>query len=370
MKVAVCLILAFLSLIMNGCATEIEKPTLEDLGFIGVLGFDYVDGNRMKITASLPQPSQHAKEKTQVYSTISDLPAAALMMLTTKSEKTMVFSQLRAVLFSEEFARKAGLRKVVTNLYRHPSVGDNVFVAIVKGSAEELINAKYENKPEFNTYLNDLLRPRKETAFHSFTSIHDFIYNLTNMVSDPNLPYLERKDGDIQITKTALLKEDKLVGLLNQQEGKILQMLANRSQLPDMEFHIKEDKESKKTAKAVLQPIQSEAKHESNGNVKAPLIKIRLHIRGSVVGYSGNLDLNKPEQQHRMELAMEREIITQAEALIRKLTRLEVEPSGFMEAVRQRYPGKWNQRLREQALQHAKVEVHADIEIVGSGTIK
>lgn len=208
-------------LITAGCAPEIEAPTLEDMGMIGVMGFDYVDGHRMKVTVSMPMPTQGAKEKTQVFTAISKLPSESLISLSTKTERTMVFSQLRVVLVGEELARKSGLQKIVIDLYRNPAVGDNVFIAVVKQTAEEVISGKYPDKPEINSYLNNLLRPRRETAFEPFTPLHDYIFTSTNEVSDPSLPYLEKRGGEIVVSNVAVFKGHKMIGKLTEREGKI-----------------------------------------------------------------------------------------------------------------------------------------------------
>lgn len=353
--------------LLPGCAVEIERPALEDLGMIGVMGFDYMSPNQTKVVVSLPQPSQEAKEITQVYKTIADLPSEALMALSVKSEKSMSLAQLRVVLFNETYARKVGIRKVVENFYRNPSVGDNVFIAIVKGSVEDLMMAKYENKPEFNKFLNDLLHPRRETAFHSFINIHETMYRLKAGTSDIDMPYLEKQQGDIQITKVALFAEDKMIGFLSQREGKIVQALRERSQLPDMDFSVPEEGNSR--VKIVVNFVSSSAKNKVRGDLDAPLIQINLTIRNRILAYSGQRNLEKPDEWVALEKGLEHEMNREAMKLLRKLQKIGVEPCNLTEHVRARYHGEWNKELARKALANAKFEVHTNIIIIGFGTI-
>ncbi|WP_332631544.1 hypothetical protein [Halalkalibacter flavus] len=113
MKKAALLMMAIL--LLFGCADpNLEHPVIEDLGMV-------------------------------------------MMDVSTLTEKTLTSAQLRVVLFSEEFARKRGVMKELENLYRDPQVGSNVFVAVVKGTVEDILTATYKDKPEINNYINELL---------------------------------------------------------------------------------------------------------------------------------------------------------------------------------------------------------------------
>jgi spore germination protein len=165
----------------------------------------------------------------------------------------------RVVLVSEEFARKVGIRRIIMQLYRDPAVSDTVFVAIVKGSTEELITGDYPDKPGITTFLNDLPHPRTTTAFSPFTKIHDFIFHMTEEVSDPVVPYLEKKEGYVEISKVALFKEDKMIGEMTPEEAKIVQGLDRRKRLPDFLLEINKGKDTEEKASIILsfgEPLQ------------------------------------------------------------------------------------------------------------------
>ncbi|WP_134703892.1 hypothetical protein [Ammoniphilus sp. YIM 78166] len=205
MKLLVHILLVMLLVLLNsGCGTVVQRPTLEDFGMIGVIGFDLAEEGRMKVTTAVPQPSEQAQEKIQIYQEEAELTREAIGRMSTQSEHTLTLAQLRVVIMSEAFSRERGIKHVLEYLYRSPIVGDNVLLAVAKGSAEEVIKGRYPNKPIVTTFLNDLLRPRNVTGFSSFTTLHDFIYTLTDQVSDPTLPYIERIDHTVQISKLAL----------------------------------------------------------------------------------------------------------------------------------------------------------------------
>lgn len=356
---------------LAACAPEIEIPALEDMAMIGIIGFDYIDQENIKVSVSAPIPSDHGKEQTQVYSTVATVTSEAMLALSTKVERMLSLSQLRVILFSEEYARKVGVSKVILDLYRNPVVGENVFVAIVKGTAAEIINGKYKNKPEVNTYLNDLLRPRVETAFSSFTSIKDFVYMMTNEVSDANVPYLIKENENVQVAQVAVFQGDKMVKLISQREGKLIQALLGRKRLPRLSFEFQEKtNKGMKTKQVVLDFVWAKSRVRSNGSLKKPIIDINLELRGVLVGYTGTKDLEKSEEISALKTKLENEIKKESLHTLQRFQKAGIDPASLEESIRQKYYGDWSRTVGMELYQKAGFDIKVKLEIVGFGTIK
>jgi spore germination protein len=360
--------IVFLVLILIGCAPKIETPTLEDMGLVGIIGFDYLDGEQMKVTVSVPMPALKTTKKTQFFTTVSRLPSESLISLSTKSDRTMQFSQLRVVLINEELARKSGINKIVRDLSRNPIVGDNVYIAVVKGTAEEIITSEYKSMPEINTYLNNLLRPRRETAFEPFTTLHDFMYTSTNQVCDPSLPYLVKTDGELQLTKVALFKGDKIIGFLSEREGILAQAILGRSKLPKMAFEIEEEPEKKATV--VVDFVRAHSDVESFGDFSKPIIRIKISAEGPILGYTGSRNLEKPQGMSKLRRQIELEVTKEIHALLQKFQKTGIDPAALEESLRTRYRGKWKREIGLSALKKAKFQVRVNIDFTGYGTMK
>lgn len=365
------IVTVILLLSLCGCGGELERPALEDMAMIGVMGFDYVDREKIDVTVSVPVPSKN-KESTQVYATYASMTSEAMLNLATKAERTMSLSQLRVILFSEEYARKVGIGKVILDLYRNPIVGENVYIAIVKGKAKDVIKRTYNHRPEINTYLNNLLRPRVETAFSSFATIHDFVFMMTSNTMDPNLPYLIHSDGEIQITKAALFRVDKMIGMYSQREGKLVQGFLGRERLPRMSFEFqREAKTGKKQAeKVVFDFVRAKTKVSSNGSLKKPVIHIKLRVRGMLVGYSGSKDLEKRAQYRTMVQELEKRIKKESMEMLVRFQKQGVDPAQLEESIRQKYYGKWTRETGLALYKKAKFNVEVHVDVVGFGTLK
>ncbi|MED1799672.1 Ger(x)C family spore germination protein [Brevibacillus porteri] len=372
MKRASWLIVSVILLLsLCGCGRELERPALEDMAMIGVMGFDYVDREKIDITVAVPVPSKN-KESTQVYSTHASMTSEAMLNLATKAERTMSLSQLRVILFSEEYARKVGIGKVILDLYRNPIVGENVYIAVVKGKAKDVIKGTYNHRPEINTYLNNLLRPRVETAFSSFSTIHDFVFMMTSNTMDPNLPYLIHSNGEIQIIKAALFRVDRMIGMYTQREGKLIQGFLGRERLPRMSFEFQHETKTgkKQTEKVVFDFVRANTKVRSKGSLKKPVINIELRVRGMLVGYSGSKDLEKRAQFRTMVQELEKRIKKESVDMLVRFQKQGVDPAQLEESIRQRYYGKWTRQTGLALYTKAKINVKVHVDIVGFGTLK
>ncbi|GAE34262.1 Ger(x)C family spore germination protein [Halalkalibacter akibai] len=355
---------------LTGCNDpNIEHPVIEDLGMVGVMGFDYENENEMKISVTLPQPSKDAQEQVQQFSSIVKLPHQAMMDISTLTEKTLTPAQLRVLLFSEEFARKQGIFKVLENLYRDPQIGSNIFIAVVKGNAEDILSATYKDKPEINIYLTELLTPRNITAFSPFTTLHQFINRETDEVSDPSTPYLEKVDEDsIKITKVALFKEDKMVDVITPEEAKVVEAMRGKKKLPDISITIpgaEGDEEH-----LVMKFVDSKFHAKVNGDLDKPEIFLYLYVRGSVVDYDGVRLLSSNDNRIIVETETGKHIEDKVMRAVSLFQELGVEPIGLGEYFRLRNAPGWTKEKWLEAFKQADITTHVEVRIVSTGTVR
>ncbi|GAE24504.1 hypothetical protein JCM9140_438 [Halalkalibacter wakoensis JCM 9140] len=353
-----------------GCADpNLEQPVIEDLGMIGVMGFDYVDEEKVKISVSLPQPSKDAEEQVQHFTSTVKLPHEALMDISTLTEKTLTPAQLRVLLFSEEFARKRGLMKIIENLYRDPLVGSNIFVAVAKGNAEEILTGTYKDKPEINIYLTELLTPRTMTAFSPFTTIHDFIHENTDEVADPSAPYLEGMDGSVKITKVALFEDDKMIDTIEPEEAKLVEAMKGTKDLPPVSFLIPSaDGNGDETF--VMKFTTTRVDFDVNGDLNNPEIFVYLYARGKVVDYDGTRYISQPENRKEVEEEASTFLENKIMAALTQFQEQGIDPIAIGEHFRIKNARGWSKDRWIEAFKNADVTTHVEIRIVSTGTIK
>lgn len=359
-------VVSLLSL-LSGCSTEQgSQPSLERLGMISVIAFDYIDEDKMKITIIMPQPATEAMKHTQVITVETDMLHKGLVEISSKADKAVTLEQLRVALFSEEFAEKGQMKEMVEFLYKDTEVRSNTFVAVVKDSAEELLRKEYPDKQNTSAYLNNLFQPRQYTYFSPFTTIHDFVYDETNPLVDSIAPYVEYKEGIIHIKGIAVFDDGEMVTMFTQQEGKAIQILRGQKKLSVLTTTLDNDKKEK----VALEFIKSKAKIKTNHNMNSPKVIINMKFEGNLSEYEGGKDLSNDQELENLEKQVSRSIEKDVRKLLEKCQELSIEPIGMFESFRMRYKGEWPSDLTEELMAKAEFEIKAETRILSTGALK
>jgi spore germination protein len=351
-------------LLLVGCNEQrIQQPSLENLGMISVMAFDYVDEETIKMTVIMPQPALESKEHTQVFSIESDMLQKGIAEITTDADKTVTLTQLRVVLFSEELARKGKVRKIIEHLYEDPDVRSNTYVGIGKDSAEAFLTSEYPDKQGTSVYINNIFQPKPYTFFNPFTTIHDFVNDDTNPLKDAIAPYIVLEKGLITIEGVAAFKEENMTQAFTQQQGRNIQLMRGKNKLSILPLSL--DKE-----KAVLEFLESSAKIKSNLDIESPKITITLKLEGLLTEYEGEKNLADPKDLQKIEKEISKSMKEEITNMIQECQRLSIDPVGFFEPFRMRYKGEWPSDLTKELLEKAEFEIKVETTILGAGATK
>jgi spore germination protein len=366
-RLSIPLIFVFL---LTGCAENIERPSLEDIGLIGTMGFDVGEDEQIRVTVSLPLPGENDKSEIQFSENVT-MAHEAIKTLSSVSDRDLSAAQLRTVLFSEEYARERGLKEALHYLYRNPKIGDTVFIAVVKGKAEDALRKKYKANPKNTEYFNNLLHPRASTAFHPFTTIHDFNFFKTSEVGDPLTPYLEDANEGMRISKVALFDYDKMVKTMSPEEAIIASALHDDRNLADMQLELRGEVKDTIENQVMLNFITSKLKVKSNGSLEKPFFNLKLTIKGNVLEYHGPLELDQDEDMNKLEEMISKEITKQAEHILEGFKEARVDPILLGEHLRIHIPqDEWTEEKWKEAMTIMEYEINVTTELKNSGTIK
>ncbi|WP_342514944.1 Ger(x)C family spore germination protein [Sporosarcina sp. FSL K6-1522] len=353
--------------VLAGCSQPGQRTSVEDLAMASSMAFDVINDEEMRMTVSLPHPSTGSKENTQTYSADVKLIQEGLVEISTESDKMILLNQLRTILFSEDFARTGRMAEVVEHFYRNSTVGNNVRLAIVKEQAEDVLRAKFTDKPNMDSYLNDLLQPKLHTSFSPFTTIHDFQYSETNPVFYSQVPYFELKKDSVKIVSIALFDSGKMIDTISSKQSSLIQALKGLDKLSPLALTIEE---GGKKELVHIELIKNKAKITSNKNLESPKLSIYLSLQGALYEYKGDKDLGQDKEYKELEKAISQEVQKEVEKLLKKLRQLEVDPIGLSEYFRMYYDGKWTEELTKQIMMTAEYEVTVDFNLLNTGTLK
>lgn len=363
------IITSFVLILLAGCTTKEVRVPLEDVGMVGIVGFDYIDEKTMKLSIAIPQYSPQAQKNTEVFSVTTDLASKGIIDIEALSDKKITFNQLRVILIDEEFAKKGNLQKTIRHLYRNPQAANRVLIAIVKGgSTEDMIKADYPDKPNLNFYLNDLLKPTINTAFNPNTNIHDFVYTLTNPVFDPIMPVVEKKEEKIEITSVALFKDKNMLDTISAEEAVLIQDLQGKNKLASLSLELNQGHGAERL---VFNVVKSKVNIKSNKSIDSPKLTISLDYKGTLVEYRGARDSNLYSSAGltKIEKDVDKHIKNEVDQFLAKLKEHKIDPIGLSENFRKYYQGKWTKEMTEEIMSKLQVDVEVNMSIISTGTL-
>ncbi|MGN4125700.1 Ger(x)C family spore germination protein [Lysinibacillus sphaericus] len=361
--------IAVLLVLLVGCSEKEIKVPLEDVGMVGIMAFDYIDEDKMQLTVAIPQYSPQAEQNTQIFSVATDLVSNGIVEIEKLSDKKIVFNQLRVVLVNEELARNGDVRKVIQHLYRNAEVGNKVLIAVVKERGEEMLRYKYPDKPNINFYLNDLLQPSINTAFNPNTNIHDFMYEVTNPVMDPILPFIDKNNDKIEIKGVAVFKGNTMFEVIEPEEALIIQAILGRKNLAPLDINMKQGHGEERL---MIDLIENSVKIKSNKSMESPKLTIKLKIKGTLSEYKGEREkaLTTPDGLAVLEDDVNKALEKDIKKFFDKLNDMKVDPSGLSEYFRMYHHGKWTKDNTREIISKLEVDVQVKTSIISTGTLK
>lgn len=348
-----------LPVLLTGCM-NIDKRVLDDIQLATAYGYESIDDDQIEVTAVFPSYQPDKSVKNETVTAVSFLSKEMRIKHSLQSEKPLVGGKVEVSLYERKTAEK-GIKDLMDTLQRDPSIGSNVYLAVIEGSPKEVLSKQYGNQDN-GIFLSNLIEQNIEARVIHKTNLHQFMYKLYAEGIDPVLPIIELKEGKINLKAIGLFDDDKLVDQLEIDEFFFLKILLDRkSQQDAYALQFDEDK------KAFIYNVGSIRKYDVPEPMTNSEIKITLKMKSSIREYR-NGTLNKKKIKE-IEKAMKNKIEKKSEEMILEFQELGIDPLGIGEEVRTR-TRKWDQKKWEDLYPNIKITVSAKVKLLESGVIK
>lgn len=344
---------------LSGCM-NIKERVLDDIQLATAAGYEYIDEDKIEVTAVFPnfQLDKSVKNETLVASSILSKEIRDKHSL--QSEKPLVSGKLEVTLYEKKTAER-GIKDLLDTLQRDPSVGSNVYLAVIEGSPKDLLSKQYGNMDN-GIFLSNLIEQNIESGLIHKTNLHQFLYKYYADGIDPMLPIIEKKDGKINLKAIGLFDEDKMVDQIEEKEYFYLKILLNRKGENDTHA-IQLDGNTKVS----IFNIRSKRKYYIPKPMTNNEIIIEVKLKSMIREYNdGTLTKHKLRE---LEKAMEEDIKKNSEEMIKKFQEKKIDPLGIGEEVRTR-TRKWNKEKWEEIYPDIKISVQVTMDIIESGIIE
>ncbi|MCY6370141.1 Ger(x)C family spore germination protein [Clostridium ganghwense] len=145
-----------------------------------------------------------------------------------KSNKKFVFGLEKVIILGEEFA-KYGIRPFINTTFSDPHINDKTWLIVCKGTAVDLLKFKITGYASSSDYMEGIIGNAK---FYNFFpenyKLVDSYVRIDEEGRDLSVPYVEIKDGYVEITGMALFKKDKMVTKIGLKEARIMSILKEK----------------------------------------------------------------------------------------------------------------------------------------------
>lgn len=230
-----------------------------------------------------------------------------------KQDKKFLLGLEKVYVISKDYA-KEGLRDSVDILFRNPSINDTSYMLVCEGSAEEILKLKISQYPSSSDYIDGLMKSIGDEYFFSDDfHILDLYVRLDSVGRTIVLPYIKIEEGKPRISGMAYFKDDKMVGVLDIQDCKFLNILR---------------KEGKKGIFSMKNSKNEDIAYDCSVKRKVLCTKtkegydftIKLAFKGNIIADESNLKINeKPKDLALIQDELASSIKVSCEDFIKKM---------------------------------------------------
>ncbi|MBO9597683.1 MAG: Ger(x)C family spore germination protein [Cohnella sp.] len=346
-----------LALVLSGCW---DRDELNNLAIVLAVGVDYVDG-MYEVSIQTIDPSQTSKSPRGnrsaaiLYSERGPTIVEAARKMTTKRSRLNYTGHIRLYLISESVARR-GVTEALEVGFRLPSIRPDYYIAIARGrTAKEVLSlvTPFEQIPAMDFVKSIiiseaiwapttavkaldmeqiLLSDSRQPVLTGITVIGDFHKGQTaGNVRQP------KSHAEYQYTGLGVIKNDKLVGWMNESDSKSYAYVHNlvKSTIASTEC----PNSSKRFAVEITRTRTSLKPLVRNGE---PAMKLAMQVEAKLAEANCGIDLTDEASIAKLEDLMREKMRSVMSDGIRHVQqRYGADIFGFGEAFYRKYPKQW-----------------------------
>lgn len=284
--------------------------------------------------------------------------------------RRIFWAHMRIILIGERLAR-AGIRQVMDFLTRHRELRLTNYILVVRGSVPELLGAMADLEQVPAESIREIQHSRIGTA----VMLGEVTRQLVARGADPVMgtitlrppPAAASRDqhpGRL-LTGTALFRDDRLIGFLDERLSRGLLWLQGEVQQGVVSVPVKGSQ-----GFVSLEWIHSRVVRTARLERGRVVIYIRARTEGDVSEASAPLDLADPGTLAQISAGMSREIQDRMEAALQQLRELNVDAAGFGELIHRQLPGVWKRMEKDwkrDGFRNTKVVIQVDARVRRTG---
>ncbi len=233
-KICSLALIIFLPLLSSGCWDKVE---IDERGFITALGYDKYEGeknedieketeerplNRYIRTATYPNVSVIAGkgegDPSYVYSTTAISWAEGRQQIALRDNKNYYADHLKAMIFSEEAAKDEKLfREMFDTFQRSVFINRKLYFFVTPNKAQDILMTDTGKNMDVGLYIEELMDKEIRPTRMAKSDLGTIVIDL-NESNAALAPRIIKSNGELKVSGAAVLKDNKLIGVLGELE--------------------------------------------------------------------------------------------------------------------------------------------------------
>ncbi|WMT18957.1 Ger(x)C family spore germination protein [Parageobacillus toebii] len=354
-------------ILLSGCW---DRTEVNDLALIVGLGIDQTKNGEIRLTVEIVVPKSAGGGgqmmggggagggETIIRSGTGVTVADAISNLQEKLSRRVFWGHTKVIVFGEK-AAKAGIRQHLDFLSRNPEVRLRSNVLVSEGTAKSVL----ELVPPIEQSSSEVLRELSESQLLLRVTVKDVLQMLSGDAGAAALPMVKIKPPEegkkeLQpiafIQRTAIFKEDKMIGDIDDQLTRGVLWLRNEIKEANITIKPKGEK-GNITATLIRAHTELIPKYEKG---KWKMI-VKATAEDDIILNGTKLDLLNPKYTKMIEKELAKETNKRIRNTLKKVQKeMKADIFGFADTFHRKYPREWN-RVKERW-----EEIFPDVEVV------
>lgn len=347
------LILVLISVFLSGC---VEKEILDDINLERSVAYDYVGKNQVMGSAIIPIYLPDQSVKNVMYTATSTISRDFLRDMQRQSEQPLVTGSLEIALFGKKLADR-GVIELVDSFQRDASIGSRIFLAVVDGKAQNILEGNYGESGKA-IYISNLISHNIKDRDLPDTNLQLFLSDYYQDGKDVFLPTIKKiKKDKVAITGISVFKDDAVVDHIGPDDMFFFKLMVDRFSEGHHKVKIKNDE-------AIIRSLRSRHRMKLDSPTE---ITMDIKIKGILLEYSGKKLTQKEIKQ--IERNFEKKVNKHCAKLAKRFQGKDVDPVGFGHFAKTQTRGfdlkKWEANYK-----NVTFNFNTEVKITEAGTIE
>lgn len=354
--------------ILAGCW---DQELLKDIRIVFIAGIDYASNGKLESTSLLRDvtSSEVGREETnELHTVVGSTPRRMGDILNMEVGGTYSTSKMRVILLGEEVA-KHDIYPMLDIFYRDPKSALNAKIAVVQGTARDIIKIKKTGTLLVGDHIEKMLESmEKATIIPEIT-----IQTLCSVMLDPGedfaLPYIINNNNQPAVNGLALFQNTHMTGKLDKDDALLYLLMANqKNHMARITLKVHEEKEP--NVRNYITIDVENLKRKMKVAVENDQIKVNLDLKLKVnaIEYPED-DLDEKKVIDDLNDKLSKILTKKSEDIIQKMQKVNHDGFGIGRQLMAFYPETWKKIKWPEQYAEVQFNPSVSVEIVNHGII-